>query len=73
MPRKICRGALVVGQRGKNGSILLIRYHNSRRPLSHSRYIAVVITSNISFIIRFLLAFLRRRLLAIVHFNIGIV
>jgi len=32
--------ALVVGQRGKNSPILIIRYHNSRRPLSHSRYIA---------------------------------
>ena len=42
MHRKIGRGALVVGQGGKNSSILIIRYHNSRRPLSHSRYIAEI-------------------------------
>ena len=29
---------------GKNSSIQIIRYHNSRRPLSHSRYIAVIYT-----------------------------
>ena len=40
MHRKLCTGALILGQGGKNGSILIIRYHNSRRPLSHLRYIA---------------------------------
>jgi len=42
MHRKICMVALVVGHGGKNSPILIIRYHNSRRPLSHSRYIAEV-------------------------------
>jgi hypothetical protein len=40
MHRKMGRGAQVAGQGGKKGSILIIRYHNSRRSLSHSRYIA---------------------------------
>jgi len=42
MHRKMGRGALVLGQGGKKVSILIIRYHNSRRSLSHSRYIAEI-------------------------------